>query len=183
MNILVFSDSHGRALGMYGLIESEQPDAVIHLGDYYEDACDLRRSYPNLPVYAVRGNNDYDPDAPLFAVIAPGGVRMYLTHGHRERAAWSDCGVIPARAAEEGCALALYGHTHLRHDETAGGVRVMNPGSISLPRDGAASCLKLTVQGGALAAAVFLDEDGAPLPQAAGAAFRPKKTKKNFRWF
>lgn len=85
MKILVFSDSHGRTLDMYGLIETEAPDAVIHLGDHYEDACDLRRSYPNMPVYAVRGNNDFEPDAPLFSVIAPEGVRMYLTHGHRDR--------------------------------------------------------------------------------------------------
>lgn len=49
MKILVFSDSHGRTLDMYGLIETEAPDAVIHLGDHYEDACDLRRSYPNMP--------------------------------------------------------------------------------------------------------------------------------------
>lgn len=177
MKILVFSDSHGRTLDMYGLIESEQPDAVIHLGDHYEDACDLRRSYPNLTVYAVRGNNDFDPDAPLFSVIAPAGVRMYLTHGHRERAAWLQSGNVAARAAEEGCTIALYGHTHLRYDRTEGGVRVMNPGSISLPRDGRASCLMLDVQNGALVSACFLEPDGAPLlPE------QPKQHKK-FRWF
>ena len=81
MKILVFSDSHGRTIDMYSLIESEFPDAVIHLGDHYEDASDLRRSYPDFPIYAVRGNNDFEPDAPLFSVIAPAGVRMYLTHG------------------------------------------------------------------------------------------------------
>lgn len=92
MKILVFSDSHGRTIDMYSLIESEFPDAVIHLGDHYEDASDLRRSYPDLPIYAVRGNNDFEPDAPLFSVIAPAGVRMYLTHGHRDRVSWTSSG-------------------------------------------------------------------------------------------
>ncbi|MDR3766642.1 MAG: metallophosphoesterase [Butyricicoccus sp.] len=179
MKILVFSDSHGRTLDMYGLIESEQPDAIIHLGDHYEDACDLRRSYPNLVIYAVRGNNDFDPDAPLFSVIAPAGVRMYLTHGHRERAVWSQSGNVGSRAAEEGCTVALYGHTHMRHDQTEGGVRVMNPGSISLPRDGQASCLRLEVQDGKLLEACFLDTDGAPL----GPETSKPKQHKRFRWF
>ncbi len=178
MRILAFADSHGHVVDMYGLIEMEQPDAVIHLGDYYEDACDLRRSYPSMPVFAIRGNNDFDPTAPLFSVIAPEGVRIYLTHGHRERVLWSDCGQVGQRAAEERCALALYGHTHLRHDEMACGVRVMNPGSISLPRDGAPSCLRLTVQAGTLVDAAFLDADGAPCaPMPAG-----KKRKRN-GWF
>ena len=54
MNILVFSDSHGRVLDMFNLVENISPDAVIHLGDYDEDAQDLRRSYPNITVYSVR---------------------------------------------------------------------------------------------------------------------------------
>ena len=115
MKILVFSDSHGRTIDMYGLIEAEDPDAVIHLGDHYEDACDLRRSYPNIPVYAVRGNNDFEPDAPLFSVIAPEGVRMYLTHGHRDRVGWTNTGFVSDRAAEHGCVLALYGQIGRAH--------------------------------------------------------------------
>ncbi|MBP3312249.1 MAG: metallophosphoesterase [Butyricicoccus sp.] len=178
MKILVFSDSHGRTIDMYGLIEAEDPDAVIHLGDHYEDACDLRRSYPNIPVYAVRGNNDFEPDAPLFSVIAPEGVRMYLTHGHRDRVGWTNTGFVSDRAAEHGCVLALYGHTHLRHDAMEGSVRVMNPGSISMPRDGRGSCLRLTVEGGRLLAAEFLDADGAPYNESPS-----KKTKKRFGWF
>ena len=118
MKILVFSDSHGSVLDMMQLIELEMPEAVIHLGDHYEDACDLRRSYPDIPVYAVRGNNDFEPDAPLFLIIAPAGVRMYLTHGHRDHVSWSSAGQVAQRAAAHDCVLALYGHTHLRHDET-----------------------------------------------------------------
>lgn len=162
MKILVFSDSHGRTIDMYGLIEAEYPDAVIHLGDHFEDADDLRRSYPDIPIYAVRGNNDFEPGVPDSLCIAPEGVRMYLTHGHRDRVGWTDTGLVSARAAENGCQLALFGHTHLRHDKMEGGVRVMNPGSISMPRNGRGSCLRLTVENGSLLAAEFLDADGNP---------------------
>lgn len=176
MKILVFSDSHGHTLDMYGLIEDQSPDAVIHLGDHYEDACDLRRSYPSIPVYAVRGNNDFEQDAPLFLVISPAGVRMYLTHGHREHAGWTSAGQVPLHAAEQGCALALYGHTHLQNDSMEHGVRVMNPGSISLPRSGGKSCLRLTLANGNLLEATFLDAEGAPYQD-------KKREKKRFRWF
>ena len=70
MKVLVFSDSHGRTLDMYDAIEREQPDAVLHLGDCYEDARDLQRSYPDLTVCGVAGNNDWGADAPSQAVVA-----------------------------------------------------------------------------------------------------------------
>lgn len=175
MKILVFSDSHGRLLGMYDAIERESPDAVIHLGDCYEDACDLRRSYPSLPVYAVRGNNDFEPDAPPYMVIAPENFLIYITHGHRERVTWSSVGNLPVRAAQEGCALALYGHTHRVFDQTICGVRVVNPGSISLPRGGPAGYVRMTVEGGQLLTLEQLDGEGAP--------YQERRENKGFRWF
>ena len=74
MKILVFADSHGRSAGMFYAIENEKPDAVIHLGDYTGDADELERAYRAIPVYRVRGNNDYDPDIPLHK------AQQYLLH-------------------------------------------------------------------------------------------------------
>lgn len=162
LKILVFSDSHGRLGGMYDVIEREKPDAVIHLGDCVDDARTLRRSYPNLMVWFVRGNNDYEPDAPLSMVIAPAGVHMYLTHGHMERCSWSSVGVLPRRAREAGCAIALYGHTHRLQEESVDGLLILNPGSISLPRGGPASYLRMIVENGAIRELAKLNEDGAP---------------------
>ena len=177
MKVLVFSDSHGYNMSMAYAIEREKPDAVLHLGDHTDDADDIRRAFPALTIYHVRGNNDFDMDVPLFAVVTVGGVRMYLTHGHRERVSMLHSGLVPARAREEGCSFAFFGHTHRMMAEREQGVFVCNPGSISLPRDGRASCLMLDVQNGALVSACFLDPDGAPLlPE------QPKQHKK-FRWF
>lgn len=160
MKILVFADSHGRSAGMFYAIENEKPDAVIHLGDYTGDADELERAYRAIPVYRVRGNNDYDPDIPLHAVITPANVPIYITHGHKERVSMLAWGILPQKAAEEGCVLALYGHTHRTLLEKAGGVWVMNPGSISLPRGGPASYGRLTLEGGRIDRLEILNEDG-----------------------
>ena len=35
----------------------------------------------------------------------------------------------------------LFGHTHVKMDEVRSGVRCLNPGSVSIPKDGSHSCL------------------------------------------
>ena len=124
---------------------------------------DIRRAFPALTIYHVRGNNDFDMDVPLFAVVTVGGVRMYLTHGHRERVSMLHSGLVPARAREEGCSFAFFGHTHRMMAEREQGVFVCNPGSISLPRGGPASYARLDIEGGMVRTLELLDEDGALL--------------------
>ena len=85
MKVLIFSDSHGYNMAMAFAVDREEPDAVIHLGDHAEDAREIERVFPAMPICRVRGNNDFDPEVPLNAVVTPGGVRIYITHGHRER--------------------------------------------------------------------------------------------------
>lgn len=159
MKILVFSDSHGHNMGMAYAVERENPDAALHLGDYAEDARDLARAFPRLMVIGVRGNNDYDTDIPLFAVATFGGVRLYLTHGHREHV-YSGTDFLAQRAREQGCALVFFGHTHRAQVEWNGGVLVCNPGSISLPRGDAASYGRLTIEHRSAQWLDILDEDG-----------------------
>ncbi len=150
MKILVFSDSHGRTVDIYDAIEREAPDGVIHLGDYTEDVRELRRAYAysSMPIYAVRGNNDFDSDFPMFIVITLGGVKMYLSHGHRERVYGMSSGVMADRARENGCVLAMFGHTHRLFLEQIDDIMVFNPGSISLPRGGKKSYGRLTIEDG-----------------------------------
>lgn len=150
MKLLVFADSHGRTIDIYDAIEREQPDGVIHLGDYTEDVRELRRAYACsvMPIYAVRGNNDYDSDFPMNIVMTLGGVPMYLSHGHRERVSGMSPGVMAERARQNGCKLAMFGHTHRLFLEMRDGVMVFNPGSISLPRGGKRSYGRVTVENG-----------------------------------
>ena len=147
MKVLVFSDSHGRTVDMYDAIEREVPDSVIHLGDYTEDVRELRHAYEyDIPIYGVRGNNDFDSDFPRFIVMSLGGVEMYLTHGHLERVYGMSAGQVPYRAKENGCILAMFGHTHRLFLEKMDGIMVFNPGSISLPRGGRKSYGRLYIE-------------------------------------
>lgn len=53
MKVLVFSDSHGNETNMITAIEQEAPDMVLHLGDCWEDAQELRWIYPELAIEQV----------------------------------------------------------------------------------------------------------------------------------
>ena len=160
MDILVFSDSHGRNISMAAAVERERPDAVIHLGDHVEDAEELERLFPNLPVYRVRGNNDYGSDTALHAVITPDNLPIYITHGHREYVSMMSSGEVAQAARAAGCAVALFGHSHRMTLEREDGVLLCNPGSISFPRGGPASYARLTIENGKLRAVTLLEEDG-----------------------
>ena len=152
MKVLIFADSHGYNMAMAFAVDREEPDAVIHLGDHAEDAREIERVFPAMPICRVRGNNDFDPEVPLNAVVTPGGVRIYITHGHRERVGMLSSGIVSQRAYEEHCAL-----------ERENGVWVCNPGSISLPRGGPASYARLTIENRRATLLELVDEDGSLL--------------------
>lgn len=162
MRLVVFSDSHGRTLEMHEAIERECPDAVVHLGDCYPDACELRYAYPAIPIYAVRGNNDWANEVPWQSVISLDNVQIYLTHGHQDGVSFSSPGHVPQRAIQRNCRLALFGHTHIAYKKTIGGVFVVNPGSISLPRQGRASYAVIQITNGQVEDVQFKDTDGVP---------------------
>ena len=106
-------------------------DAVCFLGDVARDAEHLRErlaAMPNQPVlYAVRGNNDYYSTCtlPWDLLIELGGVRIYMTHGHRLVSLMN----LAYKAQECGAQVALFGHTHQALCETVQGVLLLNPGS------------------------------------------------------
>ena len=129
MKVLVFSDSHGYNMSMAYAIEREKPDAVLHLGGHTDDADDIRRAFPALTIYHVRGNNDFCcPNAPYYRVTDFGGVRLYLTHGHLERVKLTRS-FLYERAREEKCDIAFYGHTH-EPDMVTGVPMLVNPGAV-----------------------------------------------------
>ena len=165
MKLVIASDIHGSAYWCGKLmaeIEREAPDTVVLLGDllYHGPRNDLPRDYAPKQVLAmlntlaghvvaVRGNCDAEVDQMVldfpmmadYAVIADGGFQMLCTHGHLPS---------PDRvpAPPQGGAL-LCGHTHVKVNEpldvrlpdgsTVPTVRVLNPGSVSIPKDGSNS--------------------------------------------
>lgn len=136
MRAIVFSDSHGDVRPMEKALTAVSGfDAIIHLGDIERDAVWLERNYGRYPIYSVLGNNDFFSSRPTEAVVELEGVRLYLCHGHTRAVRRGHESLIAAAKARE-CQAALYGHTHVPIDAVENGVKIFNPGSCSLPRNG-----------------------------------------------
>ena len=157
MKLLIASDIHGSSYWCRKLvetIEAEQPDQIILLGDllYHGPRNDLPKDYcpkeviPMLSalkdrILAVRGNCEAEVDQMVlpfpcmadFAMVQADGLTLYLTHGHLH-----DPSRLPP--LKPGTVF-LSGHTHVKLDEMRSGIRCLNPGSVSIPKDGSHSCL------------------------------------------
>lgn len=132
MKILVLSDSHSSLRFMRSYIDSVKPDAVVHLGDHYEDGEVLAQENPNRIVYQVAGNCDRyctPQHACELLVCSVGGVKLFMTHGHRYSVKSGEDALLAA-AREQDAQAVLYGHTHrtvCRREPD--GIWVLNPGS------------------------------------------------------
>lgn len=128
--IIVASDTHGASRYLEEL-EKAYPNAdlLIHCGDLE----DYPEHFPSWII--VRGNNDYFPSMPESRVIRVAGVGIYICHSHRLSYRNREQ-QLAAIAHENGCRIALYGHTHRANIEKIGDVLCVNPGSMLLPRDG-----------------------------------------------
>ena len=132
MKILVLSDSHSALRFMYACMEAVKPDAVIHLGDHYDDGLALKEDYPGVRFYQVPGNCDRyrcDPRLPEILIERVLGVNLYMTHGHKHNVKLYLAALLrDARACR--VQAVLYGHTHVAdcHQEEDG-LWVPNPGS------------------------------------------------------
>ena len=132
MKILVLSDSHAGLSFMRRAISIVKPDAVIHLGDYYDDGETMQEEFSHIPFHLVPGNCDRSrmykivPETLCYGVC---GVRLFMTHGHVQ---WVKQGVgrLLADARAMGAQAALYGNTHVAQCHVKeDGLWVLNPGS------------------------------------------------------
>jgi len=157
MKLIIASDIHGSAFWcgkLTEVIEAEKPDRILLLGDllYHGPRNDLPKEYapkqviPMLSRYkdiiiAVRGNCEAEVDQMVlpfpcladFSQLYADGKLLYLTHGHHHNP--DNLPPLP-----EG-SIFLFGHTHVKLDEVRKGIRCLNPGSVSIPKDGSHSCL------------------------------------------
>ena len=108
-----------------------RPDAIVHLGDFYEDGQVLAAENPHIPVHQVPGNCDryrnYTGQAEILCYEV-GGVRLFMTHGHLHNVKMTT-GPLLADARRNGAAAALYGHTHCPDCRQEDGLWVLNPGA------------------------------------------------------
>ena len=135
MRILVFSDTHGDADAMSGVLAAVPCDMLLHLGDCVADCEEPRMLYPGVTMWQVAGNDYRDLLSGIHYedTFEAGGVRIFMTHGHRYGVR-SGPDMLCAAAASRGAALALYGHTHIVATGRCGDVAYLNPGSASRSR-------------------------------------------------
>lgn len=136
MKVLIVSDTHKRDENLRAVIRKEQPfDMMIHLGDtegseiYFEDWVRNER----CSIYTVRGNNDFFSASPAERMIYIGKYRVFLTHGHMYGVSMSTAR-LREEAASRGATIAMFGHSHRPHLARPDGMIVLNPGSLSFPR-------------------------------------------------
>lgn len=132
MKILVLSDSHSAMSFMRLCIRCVKPDAVVHLGDYFDDGATLAEESRLNRFYQVPGNCDkYRTciSAPETLVEKVCGVKLFMTHGHIHHVK-TGLGALIADARTTGAQAVLFGHTHSAYcSREADGLWVLNPGS------------------------------------------------------
>lgn len=136
MKYLVLSDTHGVMGRVYEVIRNEKDlDGIIHLGDLRKDSLELEKRL-DIPVYGVMGNCDGAKNhSEASRVIETEAGKILLTHGHLDGVNF-DITNLMYRALENQCVAAFFGHTHVQYLEDTGEVILMNPGSLTKPRDG-----------------------------------------------
>ncbi len=152
MKYLIASDIHGSAYYCRQLLErylAEKADRLLLLGDilYHGPRNDLPREYAPKEVAAmldslknellcVRGNCDAEVDQMVldfpiladYAIIDIGSKLIYATHGHIFNKS-----KLPPLGNN---AILLFGHTHIPECDEIDGQVFMNPGSVSIPKNG-----------------------------------------------
>lgn len=156
MKLLIASDIHGSARFCGELlkrIDAENPDRIVLLGDllYHGPRNDLPEGYDPKSVIgmfnglkdriiAVRGNCEAEVDQMVLDFPCMGdyvelidcqGRTLFATHGHL-------MGPDDLPYLAPGSAF-ISGHTHVKMLEKRSGILLVNPGSVSIPKDGSAS--------------------------------------------
>ena len=154
MKLMIASDIHGSAYYAKQLLdayEREQPDRLLLLGDllYHGPRNDLPRDYApkqviemlnplSAKLLCVRGNCEAEVDQMVlsfpvladYAWIEADGVRIFATHGHL----YGEDNPPPLSKGD----LLLCGHTHVPAVRSHGEWTYLNPGSVSIPKEGSA---------------------------------------------
>ena len=152
MKYMFASDIHGSAYycrKMLEAFEAEGASRLFLLGDllYHGPRNDLPKEYAPKQVIAmlnekkqyltnVRGNCDAEVDQMVlefpvladYGILIEGGHTFYMSHGH----IYNEQNLPPLMDGD----IFLYGHTHVLRAEKKGAHTFLNPGSVSLPKEG-----------------------------------------------
>ena len=120
MRLIVLSDSHRNYDALRRVFcRHMDADLFIHLGDGEEELDLLLTQFPDLSARTWLEHSH----------------RLVATHGHNYGVN-SSLEHLKALARQNDADLVLFGHTHVRCARYEDGLYLLNPGSVSCPRDG-----------------------------------------------
>ncbi len=125
MKIVVVSDTHGNMDVIDRVINANpKADLYLHAGD--------SQTYPQMlsKFRVVKGNCDYGLDYPEELNIDTKYGKIYVTHGHRF------LNLSTYLIESKNAKIFIFGHTHQKLLTKVNETYVLNPGSLSRPRDG-----------------------------------------------
>ena len=152
MKYLFASDIHGSAYYCRKLLDAfreEQAERLVLLGDllYHGPRNDLPKEYAPKEViallnehknkiYAVRGNCEAEVDQMVlefpvmadYCILSVDGRTFYATHGH----IYNQDNLPPLQEGD----ILIHGHTHVLKAQQMDGYILLNPGSVSIPKEG-----------------------------------------------
>ncbi len=136
MKIGVLSDSHGNRNSLIkALKKMGKVDVIFHLGDFVKDSEHIGNFHQGH-IYVVGGNCDcfVNANAPSELEVDIGGKKVFATHGHKYRVK-NGLNTLYYKGIEIGADIILFGHTHNSQIIKVDDMVMMNPGSISRPRN------------------------------------------------
>lgn len=129
--LLIVSDTHSDLSRLKLLVTQNKYDAIIHAGDFEVASSDLNK----LRVIYVSGNNDIQGQELSFFEVDQ--WRFLIIHGHKQFSFdlnhWHNNLVNLAK--KHHCNVVIYGHSHREEVSQINGIYLINPGSLTLPRN------------------------------------------------
>lgn len=133
MKILIVSDTHGHTKNLEKVLEKVgEIDLFIHCGDL-EGNEDYIRALVEVPCYMVAGNNDWFSDLTREHEITVDDYRVWITHGNSYGVSMGTERLLEEASARN-VDVVMYGHTHKPLIEYRDNITILNPGSLSYPR-------------------------------------------------
>lgn len=132
MKVIVVSDTHRRNDNYFKVLQLHQPDMIIHCGDIEGSEYALE-SAASCPVKMVAGNNDFFSSLPNELDLTVEKYRVWVTHGNTYGVSMG-IDYLAQEAQARGFQVVCYGHTHKPSVIKERGIYLVNPGSLSYPR-------------------------------------------------
>ena len=133
MRVMIVSDTHGRHSALDEALEQAgKIDMLLHLGDV-EGGEEYIEAVAGCPVCMVAGNNDFFSYQKKEREFMLAGKRIFMTHGHYYYVSMGT-EMIRKEGLARGADVVMFGHTHRPYFEQDDKITILNPGSLSFPR-------------------------------------------------